>query len=98
MDSSALRFLTAIALEAKRRPEEEEKEKEKELLLLEEEDPGGWFESVNTGRTHHWHRSSRRPVWRLPTGASQVMSERKREEEEEDEEEEAMQEDPVAPV
>ena len=71
VDSSALRFLTASALEEKRRPEEEE-EKEKELLLLEvEEDPSGWFESVDAGPTNYWHRSSRRPVWRLPTGASQ---------------------------
>ena len=70
VDSSALRFLTASALEAKRRPEEEEKEKEKELLL-EEEHPGGWFESVDASPTYYWHRSSRRPVWRLPTGASQ---------------------------
>ena len=55
VDSSALRFVSASALEAKRKPEEEEKEKEKEKGLLqeeEEEDAGGWFESVDAGRTY----------------------------------------------
>ena len=52
VDSSALRFVSASALEAKRKPEEEEKEKEKGLLQEEEEDAGGCFESVDAGRTY----------------------------------------------
>ena len=70
VDFSALSFLTAQALEAKRK-EEQPEEEEEVLSLEEEEDPGGWFRAAHdAGRAYHWHHSSPRPGWQFPSGAS----------------------------
>ena len=44
---------------------------DEELLMEEEDDPGGWRLSIAaSGRPFYWHRSTRRSVWHLLSGAS----------------------------
>ena len=97
VDSSALSFLAAKALEVKRT--EEQQLEEEELLITEEEEDLGWFEAVDdAGRKYYWHRMSLRSVWRLSPGVSMSTRKERRGGGGRKEEEEGDQEDSVAPV
>ena len=78
VDLSALRFLTASVLEAKRKLEEEEEEEKvaKKVKVKEEEmdrktdwtDPG-WLglATDSSGAQHRWLRLTHRSGWTLPS-------------------------------
>ena len=97
VDSSSLRFLTASALEA-RRKEERKKEKEKQKAATAKElvvvpGVGEWVELVDEyGRTYFFNPQLGATRWSLP-GSSSSSSTQKRKKKKEEEEAEAEEKD-----
>ena len=68
MDSSALHFLTAQALEAKRKEKEEEQQVDQPVP-----DSVEWVELRGVdGKTHFWNRRSNETAWNPPEGIKVV--------------------------